>query len=200
MPKSSADFGHATSQAFCALERDAGGGGDNEAADNVLSTCDMLGTEEPGKWLRSRCRRLQPVGGRCILLRASDMQQVLRSLAEGCGLDEGARSLSLGLEQQHSSSEQNGALQSRESMDGATPQFEQLQVWLPDEECIALHAYTSSVMCHLGPACLGLDRVHASHECVPYTLVDCWPQAQQYSSSSSEGHCGRHLRFNDLCS
>ena len=56
--------------------------------------------------------------------------QVLRSLAEGCGLDEGAQSLGLGLQQQqHSSSAQNGSLQPRESMDGVAPQYEQLQVF-----------------------------------------------------------------------
>ncbi len=63
------------------------------------------------------------------MLKISDVSQVLRSLAEGCGLDEGAHSLGLGLqEEQHSSSTQNGNLQSRESMDGVTPQYEQLQV------------------------------------------------------------------------
>jgi len=64
-------------------------------------------------------------------LNTCDGWQVLRSLAEGCGLDEGAQGLSLGL-QQHSSSTQNGALEPRPSMDGATPQYEHLQVQLTE--------------------------------------------------------------------
>ena len=76
------------------------------------------------------------------------MWQVLRSLAEGCGLDEGARSLGLGLqEQQHSSCAQNGALQPRERMDGATPQYEQLQVPL----ALTQEPKTACLCCPCGP-------------------------------------------------
>ena len=52
--------------------------------------------------------------------------QVLRSLAEGCGLEEAARSLSLGLRQE-TGAVVNG-FAPRESMDGAAPQYERLQV------------------------------------------------------------------------
>ncbi|CAK0738768.1 hypothetical protein CVIRNUC_001090 [Coccomyxa viridis] len=50
---------------------------------------------------------------------------VLRSLAEGCGLEEAARSLSLGLRQE-TGAVVNG-FAPRESMDGAAPQYERLQ-------------------------------------------------------------------------
>ncbi len=68
----------------------------------------------------------------CVLMHVLGLLwQVLRSLAEGCGLNEGAQSLGLGLhqQQQHSSGAQNGSLQPRESMDGVAPQYEQLQVF-----------------------------------------------------------------------
>ena len=55
--------------------------------------------------------------------------QVLRSLAEGCGLEEAARSLSLGLRQE-TGAVLNG-FAPRESMDGAAPQYERLQVGSP---------------------------------------------------------------------
>ena len=55
--------------------------------------------------------------------------QVLRSLAEGCGLEEAARSLSLGLRQE-TGAVVNG-FAPRESMDGAAPQYERLQVESP---------------------------------------------------------------------
>ena len=57
------------------------------------------------------------------------VSQVLRSLAEGCGLEEAARSLSLGLHQE-TKAVVNG-FAPRESMDGAAPQYERLQVESP---------------------------------------------------------------------
>ena len=85
-------------------------------------------------------------------LRTLDECQVLRGLAEGCGLDEAAHSLGLGLlqqqqQQQHSSCAQNGSLQPRESMDGATPQYEQLQVLLPNQG-----TKTAYLLCLYSPA------------------------------------------------
>lgn len=89
---------------------------------------------------------------------------MLRSLAEGCGIEDGAHSLSLGLLQQHNGSSMgNGMAAPRESMDGATPQYEQLQVHSSSLGTCRMHHTTLSCMLQLlrgtakGPSCMQLE-------------------------------------------